>query len=179
VGRSDSYVVRISGLGEGEHGFSFDLGQKFFASFDESEIEHGKVNARVILEKRQGIMVLHFHLKGDVEVTCDRCLDLFMTKVQCDQQLIVKRGDIPGEAEDDVIVIGKEDHEIDIRQYLYEFVILALPCKRIHSPDKHGLSTCNPAMIEILEAHQENRNNRREGTDPRWNALKEITGNNK
>lgn len=178
MSRSDSYVVRISGLSEGEHGFSFEMGHKFFASFEASEIEHGEVHARVILEKRHGIMVLHFHLSGEVEVACDRCLDLFMTEVRFDQQLIVKRGDIPGEMEDDVIVIGKEDHEIDIRQYLYEFVVLALPCKRIHPPDKHGKSTCNPAMIKRLEAHQENQDDREERTDPRWNVLKEIIGNN-
>lgn len=170
--------MRISGLGEGEHDFSFNLDREFFSSFEQSEIEHGEVYAMVILEKREGVMVLHFHLKGKVEVICDRCLETFMTQIQFEQQLIVKRGDIPGEIADDVIVIGKADHEIDVKQYLYEFVILALPIKRVHPADKNGMSACNPGMIEKLKDHQKKDNDKKERTDPRWNALKEIIENN-
>lgn len=176
--KSGIYAVRVSGLGEGKHTFSYDLDQDFFALFEQTEIEHGNVSAQVILEKETGVMVLYFHLEGEIEVICDRCLDPFMMKISSDQRLVVKRGDIPGEIEDDVIVIGHEDHEIDIRQFLYEFVVLALPCKKIHPVDENGLSGCNPAMIEKLKTHQEKDDRREGGTDPRWNALKEITGKN-
>jgi len=151
--------VRISGLSEGEHDFSFHLGEQFFTSFEGSEINRGELKARVIMDNRAGALTFRFHLEGEVEVMCDRCLDPFMTEIRSVQQLIVKRGDVPGELDDDVLVIGKDDHEIDIRQYLYEFVVLAIPCKRIHPPDKNGKSTCNPEMIKILEAHRERKRN--------------------
>jgi len=178
VSRCGSYIVRFSGLSEGEHDYSFELDKKFFASFEQTEIEQGKVHAALVLEKEAGIMVLHIHLKGEVEVICDRCLDPFMTPIQSDQHLILKRGDTPGEIEDDVIVIGKEDHEIDVKQYLYEYVMLALPYKRIHPFDENGMSTCNPRMIEKLEAHQERKDDQKNHPDPRWNALKEIIEKN-
>ena len=174
----DSCIVRLSGLGEGEHDFSFNLGRDFFTSFDQTEIERGEVNAAVILEKSAGSMVLYFHLKGNVEVVCDRCLDPFMIPVRSDQQLILKRGEKPGEIEDDVVVIGMEEHEIDIKQYLFEFLMLALPVRRVHPVDENGLSGCNQKMIEKLEAHQDQEDSRKEGTDPRWDALKEIIENN-
>jgi uncharacterized protein len=171
-------MVRISGLSEGKHDFSFNLGQEFFALFEQTEIEQGEVYAGVVLEKSAGAMALHFHLSGKVQVLCDRCLDPFMIAISSDQQLIVKRGDVPGDIGDDVIVIGQEDHEIDIRQYLYEFIVLALPIKRIHPADENGLSTCNPGMIKKLEAHRGGAGPRRKRTDPRWDALKEIIENN-
>ena len=52
MSKRDSYAVRISGLGEGDHDFSFELDQKFFALFEQSEIENGNVQAEVILEKK-------------------------------------------------------------------------------------------------------------------------------
>ncbi len=165
-------------MSEGEHDFSFHLEEQFFASFEGSEITRGELTARVVLDNRAGALALCFHLEGEVEVVCDRCLDPFMTEIRSVQQLIVKRGDVPGELDDDVIVIGKDDHEIDVRQYLYEFVVLAVPYRRIHPLDINGNSTCNPEMIKILAAHRERRDHRKEKTDPRWNVLKGITGNN-
>jgi len=164
-------------LSEGEHDFSFHLGEQFFTSFEGSEITRGELIASVVMDNRAGALTLRFHLEGEVEVVCDRCLDPFLTEIRSVQQLIVKRGDVPGELDDDVIVIGRDDHEIDIRQYLYELVVLAIPCKRIHPLDKNGEPTCNPEMIKILESHRGKKDRREDKLDPRWNALKEITGN--
>ena len=64
MSKRDSYAVRISGLGEGDHDFSFELEQQFFGLFEHSEIENGNVLAEVILEKKPGVMALHFSLSG-------------------------------------------------------------------------------------------------------------------
>ena len=55
--KSGIYAVRVSGLSDGKHTFSYDLDQEFFALFEQAEIEHGGVSARVILEKETGVMV--------------------------------------------------------------------------------------------------------------------------
>ncbi len=68
VSTRGSYAIRISGLGEGDHDFSFELDQQFFASFEHSEIKNGNVLAMVILEKKSGFLALHFSLDGEVEV---------------------------------------------------------------------------------------------------------------
>ncbi|MFH0759384.1 MAG: DUF177 domain-containing protein [Bacteroidota bacterium] len=167
------YAVRISGLADGDHGFSFMLDRKFFASLEQAEVETGQVKADVILEKKHGLISLHFILKGVVEVVCDRCLDPFMAEVDTKQTIFVKLGDTPGEIEDDVIMIHREDHEIDVRQLMYEFVILALPYKRIHPVDEKDVSTCNPEMIRRLNDHRGIREEE-EKRDPRWDALKDL-----
>jgi len=171
--------VRISGLGDGDHDFLFELDQQFFALFEHPDIKNGKVQAQVIFEKKAGVLALHFSMTGEVEVICDRCLEDFMTAIDTSQTVFVKLGDVAGEIEDDVIVISRDEHEIEVSQYLYEFIILALPYQRIHLSDKNGKSTCNPEMLKKLEAHQANDTDQSEMTDPRWDALKGIIEKNK
>lgn len=177
--KRESYAVRISGLGEGVHDFSFELDRQFFALFEQSEIENGRVHAGVVLEKKHGFMSLRFSLQGEVEVVCDRCLESFPTGIDTAQLLFVRTGEVPGEIEDDVLVIGKDDHEIDVRQFLYEFVILALPFKKVHPDDDSGNSLCNPDMLTKLNAHKLKEKDQYDQTDPRWDALKGIIEKNK
>ena len=173
------YAVRISGLGDGDHIFSFDLDRRFFVLFEQSEISTGTVHATIRLEKKQGILSLHFELSGEVEVSCDRCLESFMTEIQSTETIFVKTGDTPGEVEDDVLMIGRRDHEIEVGQYLYEFIVLALPYQKIHPDDSNGNSSCNPEMIKRLDAHRTKEADKEEKIDPRWDVLKGIIEKNK
>jgi len=178
VSNQDSYAIRISGLGEGRHDFSFELDQKFFASFKQTEIEYGRVRAEVVLEKKHGLLSLHFKLEGEVSVVCDRCLEPFLAEINASHIIFVKIGRSPDAVEDDVMFIGKDDHEIEIGQHMYEFIILALPFKRVHPSDEAGNSLCNPEMLEKLEAHKAKEVNKSDQIDPRWDALKGIIEKN-
>ena len=178
MSRRKPHVVRISGLGEGDHDFSFELDQQFFASFEHPEIENGNVLGLVKLERKAGVMALHFSLTGEVIVVCDRCLEPFMTGIRTSQVIFVKTGESLEEIKDDVLIIGKDDHEIEVGQLIYEFIILALPVRRIHPADGNGNSSCNPDMIEKLNAHRAKESDRKDQTDPRWDALKGIIEKN-
>lgn len=167
------YAVRVSGLEDGDHVFSFELDQKFFASQEQPEIENGNVNADISLEKKTGVFSLHFHLVGEVEVQCDRCLELMRARIDTKQMIFVKMGETPGEIEDDVIMIHRDDHEIEVGQLMYEFIVLALPYQRIHPDDENEVPECDPEMIRRLKEHQGGEENTEE-TDPRWDTLKGI-----
>ncbi len=179
MSKRDSYAIRISGLGEGDHDFSFELDRKFFVLFEHSDISNGNVHADVILEKKTGVFALHFSLEGKVEVVCDRCLENFLTDVSTRQTIFIKPGETPGEIEDDVLMIGRDDHEIKVGQYLYEFIMLALPYKKVHPDDSEGHSTCSPEMLKRLDAHRTKEHDSDEMIDPRWDALKGIIEKNK
>ena len=178
MSKRGSYAIRISGLGEGDHIFSFELDRQFFTLFEQSEICNGNVHATVILEKTPGVLSLHFRIEGEVEVICDRCLENFMTGVSCSHTIFVKTGETPGEVDEDVLIIGKDEHEIEVGQYLYEFIVLALPYQRIHPDDTNGTSLCNPEMLKKLDAHRAKEPDRNEMTDPRWDALRGIIEKN-
>jgi len=173
VSKRGIYAVRISGLGEGDHEFSFELDRQFFASFEHSEIEEGNVKAVILLERKSGVMTLNFAIKGKVEVICDRCLEPFFTEIYTSQKLFIKTGDSTEELDEVVIMINKDDHEIEVGHFMYEFVILALPYKRIHPDNEQGHSTCNAEMLKRLETHKIKQEHDVQ-TDPRWDALKGI-----
>jgi DUF177 domain-containing protein len=174
VNKRGTYAVRISGLGEGDHNFSFELDREFFVLFEHPEINNGNVHADVIQEKKAGVFALHFSLEGEVEVMCDRCLEKFMTGISTRQTIFVKMGEEPGEMDDDVLIIRRDDHEIEVGQLMYEFIMLALPCQKVHPDDVNGNSTCNSEMLEKLDAHRIKEPDGEQKTDPRWDALKGI-----
>lgn len=166
--------MRISGLADGEHPFRFELNETFFAKLDESLIETGNVDATVTLEKKHGLLSLHFELEGKVEVTCDRCLEPFLTEIENMETIFVKMGEEPGEMDDNVIVIHKDDHEIEVGQLLYEFIVLALPYKKVHPENDEGVSACDPEMLRKLDDHMGGEAEE-DKTDPRWDALKGLS----
>ena len=118
MNKRGSYSIRISGLGDGDHDFSFELDQEFFALFEYPEIEDGMVQARILFEKKVGVLALHFDLSGEVEVICDRCLELFRAPIETKQTIFVKLGEEAEEVDDDVIVIARDEHEIEVAQYM-------------------------------------------------------------
>lgn len=165
--------MRISGLGDGFHDFSFDLDEAFFGALEQSEIEKGLVRAGVVLEKKPGVFSLHFDLEGQVEVLCDRCLEPYMAGVGVKETLFVKMGDELREVEENILMIHKDDHEIEIGQLMYEYIVLALPYKRVHPPQADGMPGCNPEMLQRLEEHQGSEKESGD-IDPRWEKLKGI-----
>ena len=147
------FVILFRGLSPGKHDFTFDVDNNFFNDFEGSEINKGKVLVNIRLNKTANLLELDFNLKGKVIVTCDRCLDEFEMAVKYLTKLFVKFGDIAEEEEDDeIIILSHADGELDIKQYIYEYIHLSLPYKRVH-PDKQGQSTCNKEMLKKLDEY--------------------------
>jgi len=172
---SGSYTIGISGLKEGLHAFDFEIGNKFFERFEESEVKEGKLLANIELEKRSSHIDLLIRISGSVKVCCDRCLEMFFHPVDCENRLLVKLGKKIEDIDPDIISVQADEHELDLQQLLYEYIHLALPIKRIHPDDIDGNSSCDPEMLKKLDeliVEQENEN------DPRWDELKKLMNNN-
>jgi hypothetical protein len=58
------YDIEYKGLKEGLHDFEFEVDNKFFAHFEESLVDNGRVVVKVIFEKRSSFMKLHFYITG-------------------------------------------------------------------------------------------------------------------
>jgi uncharacterized protein len=172
------YEIAFKGLKEGNHQFDFELDDKFFEKFENSEVKKGSLKASVLLTKQSTLMIFEFAVKGTVELMCDRCLDQYNQKVNNTNKLFVKFGLEEEEMSDDVIVISFEDHQINIAQFLFELVILGLPIKHVH-PNKKGQSTCDPEMIKKLDEYliKEVSADYEEPVDERWSELKKLLDN--
>jgi len=171
VGRLRDYSIQFAGLKEGKHEFEFEINDVFFANFSESEIHKANLNASVLLERKVNFLELGISITGSAEVVCDRCLDTFDIPVESIDKLFVRFGDKTYEQSDEVIVMASGENKIRLEQYLYEYIHLALPYRKVHELVKGGF--CNREMLKKLNKVQisEKLNNE---TDPRWDQLKNL-----
>jgi uncharacterized metal-binding protein YceD (DUF177 family) len=174
------YNIAFLGLKEGVHQFEFDIDDRFFEKFENSEVQKGLLKAEVTLIKQSTLMILEMTVKGKVELMCDRCLDNYLQEIENDNKLYVKFGREEQEMSDDVIVVSPENNNINIAQNLYELIILGLPIKHVHSDDENGNSTCNPDMVEKLKEYlveEEESTIDNDPIDQRWSELKKLLDN--
>ena len=71
----DRYNIIFKSLEVGNHTFEYELDNDFFKSLDNSEIEEGKLNAVVTVQKHEENAQLTLQITGTVQIPCDRCLD--------------------------------------------------------------------------------------------------------
>jgi uncharacterized metal-binding protein YceD (DUF177 family) len=164
------------------------LDNKYFTLIDDgtADIKKGDLKAVVSLKKISTTFELNFDIKGIVHVPCDRCLDDIAMDVETKNKLVVKFGAEYSEESDEIVIIPEADGEINVAWFLYEFIVLSLPTKRVHAP-----GTCNKAMSSKLNKHRVKSTDDDDAdddmddmgiedddtssfTDSRWDALKDI-----
>lgn len=160
------YRIPYVGLSIGSHAYEFRLTESFFALFEYSEIERGDILVEMELTRSSTMINLTFTFSGEAILPCDRCGTDLTVPVEGEEMLIVKFGLETGAIEDEVLILGSNEHEIDISQYLYEYAHLMLPSRRVHDT----LEACDQDVIEQLEIEDENNDK----NDPRWDALKGL-----
>jgi uncharacterized protein len=171
------FVIPFKGLKEGRHDFIFEIGDKFFDDFPESEIKKGDVQVNVYLVKRVNMLEFEFEISGNVWATCDRCLDEFLLPIEYEANLFVKFGEISEEQTDEIILLSSSETEIDLLQYIYEFIHLSLPYRKVHPNDKKGKSLCNKEMLKKISEYT-TRENIENSNNPEWDNLKNFLLNN-
>ncbi len=167
-----NFIVPFSGLKVGNHTFTFEINDKFFEHFEYSEIKKGDLHVDCLLDKQVRMLVFYFDIKGTVRVPCDRCAEEFDLPIEGSQKLIVKFGAGHAEESEDILVITENEHELDVSQFLYEYIHLLLPIKKVHGSDENGNSLCNPDALRYIRETEEHP------VDPRWEVLKKLKDNN-
>ncbi|HCI55245.1 MAG TPA: DUF177 domain-containing protein [Bacteroidales bacterium] len=147
------YTIPLFGLKEGDYTFDFIIGNDFFDRFEESEIKEGSLTATAGLIRYPSCIILTIKISGNVKICCDRCLDMYMQKIECENHLIIKSGVLFDNTDPDILIVPFGENELDLSQLFYEFIHLALPLRRIHPDDIYGKSGCNPEMIKELDKH--------------------------
>ena len=171
------FTIPFSGLKEGKHLFDFSADQRFFAGFEESEIEKGSINIQVELEKRTTYLRLKFMIKGEVELICDRCLETYLQPIESSNLMLVKFSETETDDGDEVIYIHPGAHQVEVAKLIYEFIILSIPIRHVHPDDEDGNSLCDPEMLRKLDDYRAKNLPESDPIDPRWNDLKNIIGN--
>jgi uncharacterized metal-binding protein YceD (DUF177 family) len=141
------YIIPFIGLKLGFHEFEFQIQDAFFEDREYSSIHSGTANVRLILEKKETMMIGEFEIKGSVSTDCDRCNDPIEVPITGSFKLIFTFGNEPSEDES-IIVMHPDDYELELKDHLYELLIVSLPTRLIHPKGE-----CNEEMIELLSKY--------------------------
>ena len=116
------YTIRIINLQEKEYEYDFNLSNAYFEYFDYSDINSGACTCHLLLEKSSRLINCTISIKGKVNLTCDRSLDLFDFSVDIDKKLIFKYGKEDVELDEDVYTIAEDTEEIKFGQLLFDLI---------------------------------------------------------
>jgi uncharacterized metal-binding protein YceD (DUF177 family) len=130
-----TFDIEVIKFKEGRHEIAFEIGDPFFQNFEDNEIvEKGQLTTRVIMDKGANVIELTFNIQGTVQLTCDRSLEIFDHPLDITERMIYKYGTEEKEIDEKVSMITRDTPSINVAQLIYEYILLALPSKKIH-PD--------------------------------------------
>lgn len=163
------FIIPVSGLKPGSHQFDFEIDDSFFEHFEYSEIRNGVIHLHLFIEKEENLLVFRFDFDGRVRVPCDRCYEPFDLPIAGKERLILKFGHDFHEESEEVQVVPIGENHFDVSPFIYEYIHLSLPVRRVHPEDESGENTCDAGIIRRLEELESSSE-----PDPRWDALLKL-----
>lgn len=156
MGKLDGYKVDLKGMATDTVSYHWQADNDFFSAVQGSEIKQGLLDVALRVKRTSGAYELEFQLQGEVEVTCDRCLESMNQPIDAFCTLRVVMGEDFVD-DGDMVVIPEREGVINVAWNIYEFAALQIPLRHVH-PDCEALS----------ESSEEER------VDPRWADLKKL-----
>lgn len=156
MGKLDGYKVDLKGLSADNVSYQWKVDNDFFSAVEGPEIEAGSLDVALQVKRTSDAYELMFQLKGEVEVTCDRCLEPMTQPIEAECMLRVKMGDDYAD-DGDVVTVPEREGIINVAWNIYEFAALQIPLRHVH-----------PECEAVPDSVEEKK------TDPRWDALKGI-----
>ena len=145
------FIIPIIGLKLGEHSYRFKVDRQFFKEFDNTDLQEGSLQVDLVLKKRSNLMELMFRVKGNVNCLCDRCGGDLELPLDHQEMRIVKFSQEDFDNTADVLIIGSEEHEINVSHIVYETIFLGLPIRKFHDQETNG-QICDEGVIKKLKA---------------------------
>ena len=180
MGGLKDYKIPFTSLKDGSHDFKFEVTDSFFEAFPYSEIKKGKVHIDVTMVKHFHMLTLDVIMKGEVEEVCDRCGNDYTQAIEGERRLVAHLNSDKFEDEDDLISLPESIHALDMSKYIYEYITLLVPSRKVCGGKPEGSNQCDPEMIQKLEELKAGSDSEEEQkpTDPRWDSLKNLKFDN-
>lgn len=183
VKASNKYNIDIFRLNEGVHHYQFTIDDDFFALHEQDLVQKGDALLELTLNRSSTMMQLKFEVKGSVELVCDRSLRTYEHEIDFEENLVVKFGEEYLEASEDVLIIPEGSQKLDISTFLFEYIALSLPMKKLHPDYQDGEDDWDEAEGKLVYSSasseiEEDKPLEEEKIDPRWSALKKLKKDN-
>ncbi len=174
-----AYSVNIIGLSNKLHHFEYEFGDDFFRKYGTVAVSQGQFRAEVALNKHETFLEAEFKIRGAALLTCDRSLETFEYPIWTTRKVLFKYGEANEEISDEIVMIHRDTVALELGQYIYEFIALAIPMKKLHPRFKleEGLKD-DDAEGKIVYSSEKSDQTKKgdddEDIDPRWNILKKL-----
>ncbi len=177
-----NYDIDIVRLREGKHSFSFEVNNEFFSQFEDNTlVTNGDLSVKVVLNKDINLIEALFEIEGTVELVCDRSLESFDYPLNTAERVLYKYGAEEQEINEEIYIITRDTPRLRLAQLIYEFILLALPAKKIH-PDYIGEMDEDDFDDEGLLVYMSDEDGEEDEedspsddfADPRWEVLKNL-----
>ena len=171
----NDFIIPFSSLKSGKNLFSFKLNKTFFEAFNWDEFKKCTFNVSLELIKSTTMIDMFFVIEGEFTSLCDRCMYDIDLKVNQDYRQLIKLVESEQEIyNDEIEFLSLKAFEINIAPYIFEYVLLSMPSKKVHT-----IESCNKESINILDNYlltenYENDNLDSNNIDSRWDKLKEL-----
>lgn len=166
------FAVNIIGLSKKAHLFNYHLEKGFFEKYGTEAVSDGRFDVEVILDKKETFIEVNFKISGQAALVCDRTLEPFDFPINENRKMVFKYGEEAQEISDEIVIITRDQDSIDLGQYLYEFIALAIPMKRLHPRFANEAESDQPVVYSTSPTETEEKEN--DSIDPRWEKLKKL-----
>ncbi|PKA82970.1 uncharacterized metal-binding protein YceD (DUF177 family) [Ulvibacter sp. MAR_2010_11] len=171
------FTIPFVGLKLGEHRFDFTIGKTFFEHFEYDEFNDANIKLDVLLLKKTTLLEFTLSFEGSVNVNCDITNEPYNQEISGNFYFVVQFGDEFNDENEELLILPHGSYEVNIQQYVYESIVLAIPAKRIHPGVIDGtLKSDILTKLEELSLKEEEDISPEKGdtTDPRWDSLKKL-----
>ena len=166
------YEISFFGLKEGLHRFEYKVDERFFEFFEYDEFLKADLDVALDFRKKSNMLELHFEGSGKVGVNCDLSNEPFDLEIDGELDLVVKFGEFYDDDNDEVLILPHGEHQMNVAQYIFEMMVLAVPSKKVHPGIEDG--TLDSEILKKLDELSPENKKDKEDTDPRWDDLKKL-----
>lgn len=167
------FRVNIIGLSKKAHLFEFDIKDGFFETYGRNLVSGGDFHVAATLDKKETFIEVDFKISGQAHLVCDRTLRPFDFPMKSTHKVVFKYGEEAREISDEIVIITRDQDSLDLGQFIYEFIALSIPIKKLHPDLKDDGDGGDLKMVysTTSETAAEEQN---ETIDPRWEKLKKL-----
>ncbi len=171
------FKIPLSGLKQGRHQFLYDIDKMFFTYFDYDEFWDAILKLDVELIKSSTSLALKLHVEGELGVQCYVTNESYMQPIKDTYEFVVRYGDEYNDEQENILIIPHGSIEVDIKQYVYETILLSVPARLVHPGLEDGsLQSDIKDILDDLrvDAPSEDEEDSDDDIDPRWDELKKL-----
>jgi uncharacterized metal-binding protein YceD (DUF177 family) len=182
-----TFDIEVIKFLEGKYEIDFEIGKEFFQHFEDNELlDEGILTVRVLMDKGANLIEMNFLITGEVKLTCDRSLEEYFEHLEITEKILFKYGEVEEEVNVEVYMITRDTSKINVAQFIYEFILLGLPAKKIHPDHRTEFDEEDfeaEGTYAYIDGDYDNdsdeessadQDQKEDIADPRWELLKKL-----